>query len=906
MIKTSHILFITLLGLSLSKISVVAPLAKGSLLSGDYFYSDLTNNLDFKDAKYPITINGKNAIANNQTDSYMDKHFQVYDFTTLNWVKKLNNDSVIYCFDNKNLILQYLDGEGKAFGTYDKIAFPAADIKCTDAVHYRHREFVYVGCVTRKTTSTNPGSVYVLTWNLQTKNITHVEITKQDDDFQIRNRLQLFMTSIETSEVNDQTDFLLLYDQGNTNSVRHRGNDNMRIYRNVEFGNLKFFKLLAVEAVDYKIVYDFFPYDHTVIVSGRVEGPTETIITLTQCTIQTKEAVLKCNGNQHKGTTITKGKVGIDLMGNYFQIDLNKKTLTLAKLSGPFSSSDWNRNVIREIKDLDVFDDLEHAYVRFYSGTGEVGVINYGTLTGVDHGYTGVSFVSNISWKKEGVAACNIGRSVVFGNVDQTVGHTDDVVSLMRPLEPYLLIPSSKLNPGKNIVNVEASDSDSPSPASLSTIFTKVETIFDGDVKVKDMFGDIIIEGGKSTFVSVPETAVQQGNALSVKITSEGGAVRGIGASGVAVKIKWVPDHDHGDVEHFAFDGRKALVQTVTGKVYFYNCDRVSLERHTCHQFASYPLPEPAQPFRDFLDYKDTTFTWTCDSKECYALIVQDDGDLSKVTLSHSTKSVFYSHDPHDELSMRLYATDGNTVKIWTGPRHEPEALVLWYEITEENAGQDWFCPSQVTHCPDSADVLEVLNNCDGSNQKVLKFNIAGFKPDFYESANLDGLLPNPFFCPMGSEFIFGSTHSFSDNAVYSTSTHDDLSYYSIPKELVGHNWRYSCIQRDRRFVMYKYENGGTVQATVMVGNRGHSQLTRYPVIIPSLKVSNAHAFPSFDGIMHWFDVQGEHLFFVTFTTPKLDLTAQAVEKETKVDVEIEFSNGKNSMVMKKEITVTP
>lgn len=908
MIKFTQLILIGLvLSTSLCTIKPKAPFKKGSILEGDYFYSDLGNYFDFSQAKYPITVNGQGAIANNQTAAYVEKHFQLYNFEQLNWVKQLNNDSVVYCFDDRHLIVQVMNGEGKVFGYYEKVDFKAANVICLDAIEYRHREFIYVGCVS-KNTGVDPGSVYILTWNLRTKNITHVEITKQDDGFQIKNRLQMFVTTVETTEEDEQTDFLVLYDQGNTNSMVHRGNDNVRLYRNLEIGNLKYFKLLSVDAANFEIVYDYFPYDHTVLLSGRLSGPTETIITLTQCTINSKDETLQCNSAKNKGTTVQRGKIGITYDGNYFQIDEVSKSMYIASLSGPFIAPDWNRNIIRQMNNLDLHNDLEHAYLRFFNGNSEVAVINYGTLSGVDFGYTGISFRSGISWKREEIAACNIGRSIVYGNTNQTKGHQEDVVSLMRPTEPYVLIPSELLQPGKNTIAIEVSDSESPSPASVSTIFTKAKDMYDGEIKVKDLFGDITIQGGTSQFVSMSNSAIEQGNALEVKITSDTGLVHGVGVGGVAVKIKWVPNHDHHDIEHYAFDGRKALVQTVSGKVYFYSCNRVDLETHTCYQYASYPLQETAQPFRDFMDYKDTVFTWTCDSKECYVLVAQDDGDVSKVTLSHDTKSVWYSQNPKDDLQMRLYATDGQTVKIWVGPRHEPEGLYLWYTITHDNSGQDFFCPTQVTHCPDSVDVMEILNDCEGQNQKILKFDISGTKAQFYEYVNLDRIMYHPFFCPMGSEFIIGSTKTFDNNRVYSINTHDDLNYWSIPQNLTAQNWHYSCLQRDRRFVMYAYEGDATVQASVLIGNRGSSQLTRFPIVVPGLKVAIAHAYPSFDGIMHWFDVDGDHLFFVTFDAPKLELNANKVTQETKVNASFEFTNGngRNKYVMQKQITVTP
>lgn len=907
MIKTSNILFIALiLGSSLCVIKPIAPIRRASLLPNDYFYRELTQYYDFSDAKYPIQVTGAGGIANNQTDAYMHQHFSDFHFEELSWIKQLSNDTIIYCYDGRNLIKQTMEGEGKVFGPYEMVSFPAVDVVCTDVVEYSHRDYLYVGCIHRKNPKVGPRSLYILTWDLTQKKIIKTIEVNQDDGFEIKNRLQLAITRIE-SQANDQNDFLMLYDQGNTNQMVHRGNDQVRLFRNLEYGSLKYYKLLVVNTVDFAIVYDYMPYQSSVLIAGRIQGPKDQYISLAQCLIDLKNAAMNCNPNNHKTTTIKKGRVAFDLLGHLYQIDATRNSLVVAIVTGNFNDQDWSvRNIAYQMQDLDLFNDVEHMYIRSYTGNGYIGVINYGTLNGHDAGYTGISFTSGFSWKVEDVAAAEIGKSIVFGNVHQTEMHKVDSIGLMRPTHPYLLVPGISLFDQKNLVSIAASDQETLSPSSTSTTFTLINSIYDG-LKIKDTFGNIVMKSGETKFVTVPVSAIVEGNGIHAEISSDGGVVTGKGVQGAQVSITWVPSHDHLDIQHYAFDGRKALVQTTSGKVYFYQCQRVTLLNHACHQYASYPLPELASPFQNFLSYKDTAWTWTCDASSCYVLVIQDDGDVSRITLSHDTKSVHYSNDPQDDLEMRLYASDGTSVKFWVGPRHEPGGLVLWYELTAENSGQDWFCPMQVIHCPDSVDVFEVLNDCAGRNQKILKYKISGAKPEYWEASRLDRLEAQPFFCPMGSEFIIGSQHSHAHEQLYSTGTKDGLEYYSIPAEITANGFFHiSCLSRDRKVVVYAREEDQTLQATVIEGNRGEQQLLRYPVIIPGLNVFRGHGYPSFDGVLHWFQVDEDaHFFFVTFDTPKLELVARQVDQDTDVNIKIVFSNKERSQTMERKVTVT-
>jgi hypothetical protein len=61
-------------------------MGKHSMIQGDYYYDDLNKYFDLSNAKYPLEVTGLNSMANNQTEPFISKHFQVFQFKKLNWV----------------------------------------------------------------------------------------------------------------------------------------------------------------------------------------------------------------------------------------------------------------------------------------------------------------------------------------------------------------------------------------------------------------------------------------------------------------------------------------------------------------------------------------------------------------------------------------------------------------------------------------------------------------------------------------------------------------------------------------------------------------------------------------------------------------------------------------------------
>jgi hypothetical protein len=289
-----------------------------------------------------------------------------------------------------------------------------------------------------------------------------------------------------------------------------------------------------------------------------------------------KKNVVTCDQNL-KGTGVTEGMVGLNIAGQYFEINSQVKTIRVANLRGHFHNADWNRDVVYQQDNLDLIHN-ESAYIRYYTGNGTLGVINYGTIAGgPDYGYTGISYESNISWGVEGYVAANIGNSIVFGRQEQSQ-EEQEVVSIMRPDKPYLLVDAQQLPVGKkSVIGVSVEDEDSTGPISTSGSVTVVKSIFDKINVLSTAYGDNIrVKAGQETELHLSDDDIVEGNSIRVDAQSSDGQVHGTSYSGVKLEIEWSPNHDHNDVIKYAFHGQKAIVQNSRGKMWFYNCRRIS------------------------------------------------------------------------------------------------------------------------------------------------------------------------------------------------------------------------------------------------------------------------------------------------------------------------------------------
>lgn len=452
-------------------------------------------------------------------------------------------------------------------------------------------------------------------------------------------------------------------------------------------------------------------------------------------------------------------------------------------------------------------------------------------------------------------------------------------------------------------------DQDSSGAVSTSGTITVVNSIFDKINILRTAYGDITLKGGFQNELHLEDNDIIEGNNLRIKAESDDGKLSGQSHVGVYLDISWTPNHDHKDVLHYAFFKQKAVIQNVRGKIWFYNCQKTEgSHKRECKQYASYP-GTVSEPIRDVIHFSGLTFAWTCTSDDCMGIFATDEGDISVVSLGKGITGMFVSEDDIVPNYIRLVATHDDKVEIFRGPKHEPDGMVLWYTMTQENANESWFCPRKVYHCPLNEDVLLVLNDCDGYNQKILKYKIGDITLQYINSTNFDSLNQSPFFCPMGNEFIVGSTKSKNANPLYSFSTSDDLNYWTVPKDLLGNShWSYTCLTHMKKFVSYGYNKDGQVTATTIIGNRGSEQLRRYPNMIQVMNVNAAHSYEGFEGnIIHWLSTDDGPVFFEVFDKPILEIRAPKVDKETEYNVKFSFTNsGSGSKSFTKKVTVVP
>ena len=152
---------------ALAEIGPHQPMRSHTLLRGDMFSRTADYYFNIESATFPVAIEALNAQAANQTEAIITRHFKMYNFSKLEWIKHINQDNVIFCYDDNQIVLQTMNGEGKSFG--DHFLFTAvATTKgavCHDVVDNRSRKLLYVGCITKNPNPRNPAAIFIATYD---------------------------------------------------------------------------------------------------------------------------------------------------------------------------------------------------------------------------------------------------------------------------------------------------------------------------------------------------------------------------------------------------------------------------------------------------------------------------------------------------------------------------------------------------------------------------------------------------------------------------------------------------------------------------------------------------------------------------------------------------------------------
>lgn len=192
--------------LSTSTLSTITPrsdLGTGSVLQNDIVFVDLTQNFNLDQSSYPITATGTNGI----TPYVYDQPYFLKNYTegksaygALNFSKIISEDFVMFVYDQSTVIIQQINGEGKALAdTFATQTFQQGTI-CTDATFYRESMRLFVGCYSQDT-------AYIYTID---PNTAEIQYTLTIPNPGIKNRLRMFITNFSKKASDPQ--YLVIYD----------------------------------------------------------------------------------------------------------------------------------------------------------------------------------------------------------------------------------------------------------------------------------------------------------------------------------------------------------------------------------------------------------------------------------------------------------------------------------------------------------------------------------------------------------------------------------------------------------------------------------------------------------------------------------------------------------------------
>jgi hypothetical protein len=516
------------------KISVRDGLHDITLLRDDVADYDLSKIFDLSLTKGMAKFHSNVGRAFNDGEAFAYKNYDVLGVTTPNWIKAHHN-WVVAVYDNTRVVLQGVDTTGKKFLHYQSFDLKkfGSSLTCSSSTYNRHRGYIYIGCFDRNSTEMKPSSMFIFTWDLQQEKIVNEVSVAQTDGFRIVNRLEIFIESFPQEGSNDDQLYLLAYDQGHTLQKQTRLSNQARIFFNVEAGKLEFDTLVKVQmkGEEYDIIYDMFPYQNTLILSGRVKSAAS-ILTLAQCKLDLSENEIVCNP-KYKGTPIVSGAVHVDNSNmTYNEIDIEEKTIKYYQLEGDFTSANWNKKLLGHIDDLSMPKlDEEHLWIRGFHASQWGGVIYYGSTTHVDPGVTFLDWTTdNTYYDSKQVATVYDRDYIVLGE------HQGSKTMMLVRDEPLFLIEGGYYS-GYNRINLSAEDEDGK--VTVEATLNVLDTVFDV-INIRNNIGTIELGSHGTHLFNFREEDIISGNGLNVEIKSENPEIlSAVGYTQAPVRVIW-------------------------------------------------------------------------------------------------------------------------------------------------------------------------------------------------------------------------------------------------------------------------------------------------------------------------------------------------------------------------------
>lgn len=898
MVSFKQILLVSVLvAATYTKISVRDGLPHFQLLRDDVADFDLKSVFDLSQSNGDVSFSANVGRTFSYGEPFAMKNYDILGVEKPNFIRAHDN-WVVAVYDDTTVVFQAIDTNGKRFLHYQSVDLKkfGANLVCTGTAFNKSRMFMYIGCFDKTSTELKPGSMYIFTWDFQKGEIVNEVSVKQDDGFRVINTLNLFIESFP-QEGNDDQVYLLAYDQGHTIQTETRMSNHARVFFNIESGKLEFDTLVEVsmKGEEYDIIYDMFPYQNTLILSGRIKG-VGSIVTLAQCKLDLTDNQIVCNP-KYKPTQITSGTVQVHSHDmTYHMLDIETKEISYYQISGAFTSATWNTKLLGKMTvDMPALDE-QHIWIKGIHTSQWGGVIYYGSVTHQDPGVTYVDWSSKWSMYDSHQTATIYDRDWVV----QGVHATSQTLMLIRD-EPLYLIEGGYYT-GRNEITLTATDKD----GSISThgAVSVHEHIFES-IHIENRIGTIELLSKESKLFSFNHKDIHDGNGLNVEVkTADESLLKATAYTHAPMRISW-KGQKTAVVGDYAFSHDKVVVVDAANTMRWGSCTEVSANPITiiCEQLGSHALTRANKLNSKIVTHQDLTMSWSTntDAETSVIYFTDDEGDF----IHHNFKGII--HDAGFMKTKDFYYAfvvfDQDRVEIWSLNPNDLKEFEKYLILDKTNVTFNGFCPTAVSIPPHSNNEYDILSDCGFNGKAVLRMGLTYNTEHFNIPLSMRDSTKG--FCTFHREFVIDT-----QDALFSLAGNDTFNYWTVPIDELDGGLAYDmfCLPTLHKVAYVAYGTKG-LKHTLITQNAIEGAIhqgRRFPTHVDGIEAETIRAYELLDRIVFVVENMGQTTFLTTYDTPRIKFNAGHVDDEEDVLVTITVYNRGSEQTFVQLATIYP
>lgn len=872
------------------------------------------------------TSNSSGASYFNQDTPLQSKSLADYGFGDEPEISQFISNQTFYAvYDNSHILIQDLNLDHESFGNLVVTSFtkPGKNPECSDLAVNSKLNRIYVVC---KSFNQEEGEsqINLIEFDARTGKTIGSPIFLKSTTFKISHRLQIKIVGM-WSAPGVTTTYVLVYDQGISTGVMS-SNSWIAVFAGADSGDLVplgYADFSKEETFRLNYLHDIYGYQNQLLVMGKLERAGN--LTIEYCGFKVHGTdPIAVNCSQYLVQSVfntTTGYIGIMNTGQYVDINLDSEAPGIAICN--IVSSFYSENFIDKsrCRRSSSFVLPDNVYVSDVEGNVHQVVIKYNHYDGTYAGYS----VHNFDLRDEHsfIDDSKAPHIVPIGKSLIKLSRTS--MNITRQVAPYIYVDLSQLADDQvNYVKITCQDGKGGQASNTLEIMkmSDMRLGVDGDAS---KIQKLATYEGDSVFFQLDANELE-GNDLTINVDFED-QVRPFVQSQVIDTVKLNVDFVfHKGINRFSslhFSGRYAIAQDFNYNLLVFNCSLTPRHSIYCIEAAFHPTSAN-------VDLKDDTavvlgylVAWSVDkTANVTTYYVFDNNQKIYVTslAGMATDAMITEIDGYGYLSFTF--PQENVVKNFYMLPFNPK----FYEIEEIDlglSGRDYFCPTQIWADPNDSSMIEILNQCEGKAQGMLKYEYPPridkgvLKLRLVSSVPINLAYEKVQVCSLGSEYVIFSQLGGNPN-LRSVGVDGDRNSYGFGLDGLGHDdfgigtlTSFYCAPKVKMFTTTSISKDGKTMLAVWWGNSQNKANRKLSKTIRSGLDSywQMKAIKSFDflgQLVHTLDNKdGTFDFMFTMTEGpivRLDFM-HGINRES-VEMVLKLTNGRARDELHKEITL--